>query len=366
MSCGVSQFSSELVDRIRRQGGVYEVSPSCTILLPKAFGFCTGVNRAVTTLNDVVKEPDGGRPVWLLGAMIHNPAVNEAFAKAGVQISVSADEVFDKATPHDTFVIPAFGLPLEQDRRLREFVAEDGRIVDATCPFVRRVWKEAEQAGKQGKAVIIHGKYGHQETYGIWSRAVSKAPACALLSTVEEAKRFAEDRHALAPERLFNAEKLAECDWTLLNQTTMLSTETADIAEILRKASWHNGAVDMAGTLCPATRERQAAAQELCGRGCDAIIILGGTDSSNTTQLYRMAVERVGAESCFFIQSAQDLQAGCVRHFQPFGQRWASSSNGLLLKARRIGILTGASCPDSELERLLKRLVELINQCSDS
>ena len=95
MSCGVSQFSSELVDRIRLQGGVYEVSPSCTVLLPKALGFCTGVNRAVTTLNDVVKEPDGGRPVWLLGAMIHNPAVNEAFAKAGVQISVSADEVFD-------------------------------------------------------------------------------------------------------------------------------------------------------------------------------------------------------------------------------------------------------------------------------
>ena len=366
MSCGVSQFSSELVDRIRLQGGEFEVSPSCTVLLPKAFGFCTGVNRAVTTLNKVVTGLDDGRHVWLLGAMIHNPAVNKAFAKAGVQVSSCAEEVFDKATPHDIFVIPAFGLPLELDRHLREFVAEDGRIVDATCPFVRRVWNEAELAGNQGKAVIIHGKYGHQETYGIWSRAVSKAPACVLLSTVEEAKRFAEDRHALASERLFNAEKLAGSDWTLLNQTTMLSTETANIAEILRKASWHRGDVAMAGTLCTATRERQAAAQELCARGCEAIIVLGGTDSSNTTQLYRMAVERLGEERCFFVQSAQDLRAGCVRHFLPFEQRWTLSPNELLLKARRIGVFTGASCPDSELERLLKRLVELINQCSDS
>ena len=362
MRCGVSQFSSELVDRIRLEEGVFEITPSCMALLPKAFGFCTGVNRAVTTLNEVVKEPDGARPVWLLGAMIHNPAVNEAFAKAGVQISASADEVFDKATPHDIFVIPAFGLPLDQDRLLRDFVAEDGRIVDATCPFVRRVWKEAEQAGNQGKAVIIHGKYGHQETYGIWSRAVSHAPACVLISTMNEARRFAEDWHALAPERLFNAEKLVECDWTLLNQTTMLSTETADIAEILRSAPWHRGTVAMAGTLCTATRERQAAAQELCERGCDAIIVLGGTDSSNTTQLYRMAVEKLGEERCFFVQSEHDIQPEAIHHFLPFEHEWRLSQNGVIRDAKRIGILTGASCPDSELERLLRRLEELINQ----
>ena len=360
MKCGVSQFSSELVDGIRECGGVFEVSPSCTVLLPKAFGFCIGVNRAVTMLNNVVTGLDEKRPIWLLGAMIHNPAVNEAFAKAGVQVSTNAEEVFDKASPHDIFVIPAFGLPLEQDRRLRKFVAEDGRIVDATCPFVGRVWMEAKQGGERGNAVIIHGKYGHQETYGIWSRAVSSAPACVLLSTVEEARRFAVDCHSLADERLFNAEKLARCDWTLLNQTTMLSTETAEIAEILQTAAWHRGKVNMAGTLCTATRERQAAAQELCTKGCDVIIVLGGTDSSNTTQLYRKAVERLGKERCFFVQSEQDLELESVRHFQPFEQRWQSTSNEPILKAKRIGVLTGASCPDSELERLLRRLKELI------
>ncbi len=361
MRCGASQFSSELVDRIRENGGVFDVSPSCTVLLPQAFGFCIGVNRAVTMLNNLVIGLDEKRPIWLLGAMIHNPAVNEAFAKAGVQVSTNAEEVFDKASPHDIFVIPAFGLPLEQDRRLREFVAEDGRIVDATCHFVERVWRAAEQAGSQGNALIIHGKYGHQETYGIWSRAVNSAPACVLLSSVEETRRFALDCHSLADERLFNAKRLAECDWTLLNQTTMLSTETAEIAEILRTASWHKGNVTMAGTLCTATRERQAAAQELCNRGCDVIIVLGGTDSSNTTQLYRMAAERIGAEHCFFVQSEQDLQRDSVRHFLPFEQRWASSMNKQILKARCIGVLTGASCPDSELERLLERLKELLN-----
>ena len=361
MRSGASRFSSELVDRIRENGGVFDVSPSFTVLLPKAFGFCTGVNRAVTMLNEVVKGVDGRQHVWLLGAMIHNPAVNEAFVKVGVQVSTGAEEVFDKASPHDIFVIPAFGLPLEQDRCLREFVAEDGRIVDATCPFVRRVWTGAEQAGNQGNALVIHGKYGHQETYGIWSRAVSSSPACVLLSTVEEARHFAEDCHSLAAERLFNAKKLAECDWTLLNQTTMLSTETAEIAEILRTARWHKGDVTMAGTLCTATRERQAAAQELCTRGCDVIVVLGGTDSSNTTQLYRMAAERIGAEHCFFVQSEQDLQMESVRHFLPYEQQWVSSPSKLILKAKCIGVLTGASCPDSELERLLMRLKELVN-----
>ncbi|MBR4676362.1 MAG: 4-hydroxy-3-methylbut-2-enyl diphosphate reductase [Victivallales bacterium] len=360
MTVSVSRFSSELVNKVRENGGTIAISPDCTIMLPSTFGFCTGVNRAVTKLNDIVNGKHIARPIWLLGAMIHNPAVNEAFAKGGVQVSTCAEEVFEKASPHDIFVIPAFGLPLELDKRLRGFVAAAENIVDATCPFVRRVWNAAEQAGKQGNAVIIHGKYGHQETYGIWSRAVNKAPACVLLSTVEEARVFAENLSVVEKSRLFNPEKLAGCDWTLLNQTTMLSTETAEIAEILQKARWHRGKAFMAGTLCPATRERQAAAQELCAKGCEVIIVLGGTDSSNTTQLYRMAVERIGAEHCFFVQSELDLQTDSVRHFIPFERRWGSSMNEPILKARRIGVLAGASCPDSELERLLIRLDCLI------
>ena len=356
MSGTVAQFSSELVERIRQNDGLFELSRGRVVLLPGCFGFCTGVNRAVTKLNEVVSGLHDGRPVWLLGAMIHNPAVNEAFAAAGVTVSYCAEEVFAKATPHDVFVIPAFGLPLELDGRLRTFVAEDGLIVDATCPFVRRVWREAEQAGKQGRAVIIHGKYGHQESYGIWSRAVANAPACALVSTVEEARRFADDWRALDPVRIHHEEALATRDWTLLNQTTMLSTETAEIAEILQSTAWHRGDVSMAGTLCTATRERQKAAQELCGKECDVIIVLGGTDSSNTTQLYRMAVDCLGEKRCFFVQSEQDIMPGKLRHFLPLEQRWECSAGEAIVHARRIGIMTGASCPDSELEKLLRKL----------
>ena len=234
MNGTLAQFSSELVESIRRNGGECRLPGGRTLLLPACFGFCTGVTRAVTCLHEEVKRVQGDRPIWLLGAMIHNPAVNEAFAASGVTVSYRAEEVFDKASPHDIFVIPAFGLPLELDARLRAFVAEDASIVDATCPFVRRVWREAQQAGRQGRAVVIHGKYGHQETYGIWSRAVEHAPACALLTTVEEARRFAKDWRSLDPVRLHQAEALAASDWTLLNQTTMLSTETAEIAEILK------------------------------------------------------------------------------------------------------------------------------------
>ena len=348
-------FSSELVTSIRRNKGVLEFGDCRRIILPRTFGFCSGVFNAVSVLSNTVNM-NNGKDIWLAGAMIHNPAVNSHFAKLGVNIGDSQhlDGLFHLPPKSSVFVIPAFGLPVEIDNRLRRLVESEERIVDATCPFVRRVWEQAKTAGMNGDAVIIHGKHGHQETNAIWSRAVMYAQSCALLTSPEDARRFAESIDNIPSERLFRPDLLAERKWTLINQTTMLSTETAEIAEILKTAAWHRQSVELAGTLCPATRNRQLAAQELCDANCDCIFILGGTDSSNTTQLYRLAVEHLGGQRCFFVQSADNILHDSLEDYQPMADRWTTSP---IPAAKTIGILTGASCPDSELEKLIVRII---------
>ena len=347
-------FSSELVESIRMNNGVFDCGDGRRILLPKTFGFCSGVFNAVSKLSETV-DNNPKKDIRLMGAMIHNPAVNSHFAKSGVHIedSKQLSHVFNLPNEQTIFVIPAFGLPIEMDERLRSFVDSESRIIDATCPFVRRVWEHAKTAGEDGSAVIIHGKFGHQETNAIWSRAVRHAVSCALLTSPEDAKRFAADFANVPAERLYNPKLLAPRKWTLINQTTMLSTETAEIAEILKTAAWHTETVELAGTLCPATKNRQFAAKELCGAGCDCIYVLGGTDSSNTTQLYRMAVEQIGEANCFFVQSSENIGEDCVSHYKPLENKWMESP---LHGGKTIGILTGASCPDSELESLIRRL----------
>ena len=349
-------FSSELVNSIRKNNGVFEFGDGRRILLPKTFGFCSGVFNAVSKLSETVDD-NPNKDIRLMGAMIHNPAVNSHFAKSGVHIEDSKhlERVLERPLEHTIFVIPAFGLPIEIDARLRNYVASDSQIVDATCPFVRRVWDQAKIAGTNGDAVIIHGKHGHQETNAIWSRAVKYAKSCALLTSPEDARRFAVSFSNSPEERIFMPNLLADRPWTLINQTTMLSTETAEIAEILKNAAWHSQSVKLAGTLCPATRNRQFAAKELCEAGCDCIYVLGGTDSSNTTQLYRMAVEQIGEKHCFFVQSSQNIRTDAIEHYLPLASKWTESH---IPNAATIGILTGASCPDSELEQLILRLID--------
>lgn len=357
MSVSDSVFASPLIDAIRNDGACMKFADGRVLHLPETFGFCTGVMRAVSKLVQTVQNGEE-RQIWLLGAMIHNPAVNMMFIRQGVKIAdfSNLDMAFEGFSPDDIFVIPAFGLPLEIDERLRNFASSEQCIVDATCPFVRRVWEEVEKAGKMGNAVIIHGKFGHQETNAIWSRAVKSSRACALLTTPAEAEAFAKSPHNIKDACVHNATLLPEMQWTLLNQTTMLSTETEQMADILEHATWHKAAVKLAGTLCPATRKRQQAAAQLCDAGCGCIIVLGGTDSSNTTQLYRMAVERLGREKCFFVHDADDIGELSVRHYDPIAHEWQESSNAIFWETEHIGVLTGASCPDSELEKLVKRI----------
>ena len=356
-------FHDDDVSTLRAGGGTMPLASGRSLVLPETFGFCQGVRHAVNLLHQTILQHES-RQIWLLGAMIHNQAVNAQFARHGARIIAEHDleTTFSAARPDDVFIVPAFGLPLDFDRRLRAFVIPPGKIVDATCPFVRRVWRAVSQAAAAGAAVIIHGQPGHQETAAIWSRAVASAAAVAIVPNPDRARQFAAatgtgDLDASYPaELLFNHDRLADTAWTVVNQTTMLGTDTTAIADILRAASWHQAPLRVADTLCAATQSRQGAAQALCRRPCDLLFVLGGANSSNTTQLYRLAARHATA---FFLQSPDDLQASMVRHYNPATSTWEETRNWLPPSCRTIGILAGASCPDSELGNLIRKIARL-------
>lgn len=354
-------FCDPHIDQLRQQQqAVLDLPSGRRVFLPASVGFCQGVRHAVQLLADTLADANHQR-IWLLGAMIHNPAVNQWFVKQGLTLlpDNDLDSLFTRARPSDVFVIPAFGLTINLDERLRTFVQAPGRIVDTTCPFVRRVWQAVSQAAAAGDAILIHGKPGHQETMGICSRAARTAPAVAIIPTPDAARRLLASLHVGAQhddyprESLINPERLVACNWTLVNQTTMLCTETEEIAGILAKAPGHHGQFTMANTLCPATRTRQAEVDTLCAKHCEVVVVLGGTDSSNTTQLYRLASKQT---TTYFLQSPEDLSATSIRHYLPEEHRWNTTNNWLPPPPANIGVLVGASCPDSEIAALLHKL----------
>lgn len=355
-------FSDPFIDQLRAQRqNVIELTSGRRLALPASVGFCHGVRHAVQLLADTVAAAQQ-QDIWLLGAMIHNPAVNDYFVKQGVKMldDHDLDTVFTRAKATDIFVIPAFGLDCELDERLRAFVQSPGQIVDSTCPFVRRVWQAVEQAATTGAAIVIHGKPGHQETTGIWTRAAKVAPAVAIVPSPAAAHQLLDalppttPGAAYPPAWLVNADRLPHCDWMLVNQTTMLCSETEVIAAILANAcAKHHGAFTMANTLCNATRARQAEAEKLCAQACEVILVLGGINSSNTTQLYRLAAKHT---TTYYLQSPDDLDSHAVRHYLPNEQQWRDSSHWLPPPPATIGILVGASCPDSEIAALIRKL----------
>ncbi len=352
-------FHDDLVSHLRDSHAPLPLPSGRLVLLPDSFGFCQGVRGAVTRLTRTVAE-NPGRRIWLLGMMIHNPAVNDGFIRQGVTLvpEPQLDALFDHASPQDVFVVPAFGLPLDIDQRLHRFVQPPGCIVDTTCPFVRRVWQAVENGAKQGAAICIHGKPQHQETNAIWSRAAALAPAVAIIPTPEAATAFTAalngDADPYPTQWLLHSERLHELDWVLVNQTTMRGDETRQVADILSNAPAHHGTCIQADTLCRATRTRQQDAVNLCTqRNCDIILVLGGTDSSNTTQLYRLAAQNT---TTYFIQSPDDIHSDQIRHFLPATHEWKTSSDWLPPSVRVIGILGGASCPDSEIGKLIRNL----------
>ena len=351
-------FRDNQVEQARRQGGVIPLGGGRRLLLPRVFGFCGGVVRALFELERCVREARGQR-VFLLGPVIHNDSVNSYFRSLGVDIvpEDGIEGILGMAGPDDRIVIPAFGVPLEMEQALRERFAPS-QIVDTTCRDVRAVW--GFLAGLTGAdwTVVIHGKPDHPETRATLSRARRHAARVVVMpssdGTAALCRAIRERNWACCPPAWLCAGATASPDSgpvALVNQTTMLHDETVALAAALRQACHDAGRrCAVADTVCRATQNRQDAARELCRQRPEPVLVVGGFASSNTSQLYRMARECTAA---YMIQSAAALAPDRLRHWLP-GVGQQCTADWLPPSWTTVGILAGASCPATDIGAVIR------------
>ena len=335
-----------------------------TIILPEIFGFCGGVVSALNKLERTVKQCNENK-IYLLGEIIHNPTVNEYFAKKGVRIvpENNLNKIFDVASPPDIIVIPAFGIPLHIEYRVRKTFHN---IVDTTCKNVRSVWDFISEESQIGATVLLHGKPGHPEVKASVSRA-EKSGSVITLPNIPAAEKFADFIKNGFPEHILNQKESTQFgihwiinnfnaeNFALANQTTMLYDETKKIEEILLEATKKAGSkLSSCNTICRATYLRQKAAGKLCKKKPDLVFVVGGYDSSNTNHLYYLAKNN---SKTFYIKNADAITQNSVNCYFP--------ENGVEKKIRikevfenssTIGLLAGASCPFSVINDLIKKI----------
>ena len=368
-------FTSPIVDRIRAAGNVLEL-PGGQILLPKVFGFCRGVQRALTLLDQAVLEhARRGRRLFLLGQIIHNPWVNRHFQDRGVRV-LGREELADlerMVRPEDVVIIPAFGVPLPVEKRLLAIGCE---IVDTSCTDVRRLWNWAQQAAGEGYGILIFGRADHDETVVTKSRLEAcggKYVVAGKLSQVEQfcgmitgqlpSASFGEvfDSQTTNSRDLAPFERLAQ-----VSQTTMLYDETMIVRQKVEQAFAQRFGQDglarrlmFQPTVCRATQARQASAVELCRKGLDRLIVVGGFGSSNTRHLYELA--RSFAPT-YFIESAEAIVSATeLRTVDPQTSEPTVVRDFLGPKRPvRIGVLAGASSPEVVVGEVLEKLAAFL------
>ena len=283
--------------------------------LAKMAGFCFGVNRAVDTVYEEAKQFS---PVYTYGPIIHNETVIDDLEKKGVQVIHSLEEA--KELTEGTIVIRSHGVTR---REQEELTAYGLRVVDATCPFVKKIHKLVQEYSEKGYYVVIIGSGDHPEVQGIvgWSDETRTS----VISTVDEAQNL-----DLKPWKKV----------CIVAQTTFNYNKFQELIEIIQKKGYDSeSTVDkdkkfvVHNTICNATKERQEAARELSGR-VDAMLVIGGTSSSNTRKLYEICSEK--CRNTYFIQTKEDLENSDFSRFD------------------YVGITAGASTPNNIIEEVQK------------
>ncbi|MBL7921547.1 MAG: 4-hydroxy-3-methylbut-2-enyl diphosphate reductase [Bacteroidia bacterium] len=344
--------------------------------IARHFGFCYGVENAIEIAFKALDE-NPGKNIYLLSEMIHNPAVNKDLTERGVRFlqDTLGEQLipFDVLTPNDIVMIPAFGAPLPLLKLLEEKGIKT-EAYDTTCPFVERVWKKSEQIGKTEHTIIIHGKYNHEETRSTFSRSAIDSKGVVVVRDMEESKRLTEYITGNKTQAQFEEEfkgkftKGFKIDTHfnkigVINQTTMLATETEEIALYFKdvlinkfgeeKIKEHFS--DTHDTLCYATNENQDATYGLLDTDADLAIVVGGYNSSNTSHLVELCERKFPT---YFISSEKEIESRiAIHHYDYPNKKRVSTSNYLPKKDNlKIVITSGASCPDSLLDAVMNKL----------
>ena len=353
---------------------------SLQIILARHFGFCYGVENAIEIAFRAVAENPGKR-VFLLSEMIHNPGVNADLQSLGVQFIMDTSGNllmdWDELTSDDIVIIPAFGTTLELEERLRAKNIEPSRY-ETTCPFVEKVWNRAEKIGKEGYTIVVHGKPRHEETRATFSHSMAHTPTV-VVKDMSQAEHLAKFIKGELPDAQFYEDFKGQYSHGfdvkndlqrigVVNQTTMLASETQGIADYLKgimighfkpshdKISAHFA--DTRDTLCYATNDNQSAVQGMLKESADLAIVIGGYNSSNTSHLVELCEEKLPT---YFIKNEDCLiSESLISHFNLHTHSEQQTENYLPeSRPLRVMITSGASCPDALVERVIERLAEI-------
>ena len=274
------------------------------VKLANSAGFCFGVKRAMEKVYEQI-EKNQNEKIYTFGPIIHNEEVVKDLEKRGVQVITTKEELgfLEKGV----IIIRSHGISKEINELMEK---ESFTLIDATCPFVKRIHNIVEKESEHGRKIIIVGNDGHPEVEGIkgWC---NNTPI--VIESCEEAEKYKQNKN----------EKFC-----IVSQTTFNYNKFKDIVEIFKEKGYD---INIVNTICNATEERQAEAKEIAAEA-DAMIVIGGTHSSNTRKLYEICKNE--CENTHFIQTLDDLNLELPK------------------SVRLVGITAGASTPNNIIEEV--------------
>ena len=363
-----SEYQSNLVQQIRDNNYTLQ-REQVNIRLAEAFGFCWGVERAVAMAYET-RQHFPTQQLWITNEIIHNPSVNKHLQNMQVEfIEVrEGQKDFSVVASGDVVILPAFGASVQEMQLLKD---KGCTIVDTTCPWVSKVWNTVEKHKKGDYTSIIHGKYNHEETIATSSFAAKYL----VVLNMAEAEYVADyilnggDRNEFMAKfsRACSAGLDPDLDLEqigIANQTTMLKSETEQIGKLFERTMMRkygpaqlNQHFQSFNTICDATQERQDAMFQLVDEKLDLMVVIGGFNSSNTTHLQEIAIER-GIPS-YHIDSAERIGSGNRVEHRLLSGNLQVTENWLPEGAITVGITSGASTPDKVVADVVEKIFEL-------
>lgn len=350
------------------------------VFLARHFGFCYGVENAIDIAFRTVEENPGKR-IFLLSEMIHNPQVNADLQQRGVQFlqDTYGKQIIpvESLTQDDVVIIPAFGTTLAIEEKLNAIGIPTEKY-NTTCPFVEKVWNRSEQIAKKEYSIVVHGKPTHEETRATFSHAAFHTPTVVvndMKETIELGKYITGEKTAENFYSAFKGRFSEGFDATkdlqrigVVNQTTMLASDTQAIADYLKSvmmahyqltdADIEERFADTRDTLCYATNDNQTAVYGMLQTPADLAVVVGGYNSSNTSHLVELCEEKLPT---YFINMADKIvSASEIIHYNFHTKEEIKSNSFLPLDKTPIKILitSGASCPDAVVEEVIERILE--------
>jgi 4-hydroxy-3-methylbut-2-en-1-yl diphosphate reductase len=372
-----SEYKSNLIQEIRDNGYTL-VQGDVTIRLAEAFGFCWGVERAIALAYETRQQFPQER-IWITNEIIHNPSVNKNLREMDVQfipVDEQGQKDFSIVEGSDVVILPAFGASVQEMQLLTQ---KGCTIMDTTCPWVSKVWNSVEKHKKNDYTSIIHGKYEHEETIA----TSSFAGIYLIVLNLEEAEYVC--RYILEPEETEEGRSQQKTEFLakfknahsegfdpeldlvrvgVANQTTMLKGETEQIGKLFERTMMRkygptvlNQHFMSFNTICDATQERQDAMFQLVDEPLDLMVVIGGYNSSNTTHLQEISIEK--SIPSYHIDSADRIGPGNRVEHKPLSQPLTLTDHWLPDGPIIVGITSGASTPDRVVSDVVKRIFAL-------